>query len=251
MSAFVVERLHKSYPGGHCAIAGLSLQAAAGEFVAVVGPSGAGKSTLLKILAGLDTQFEGRVQCAAPEHTRLVFQEPRLMPWLTVLDNLLLVLPERTAASRQRARELLDQVGLTHAAGLFVHQLSGGMQRRVALARAFITRPQLLLLDEPFQSLDAPTAAELRQQLLRLWQHSGCCVLMVTHQLEEAVALADRVVFLSASPARMLRVLDVPLERPRNCQSAAVQALCQHWLEEAPDLLRGLAPLAAGPQVIT
>jgi NitT/TauT family transport system ATP-binding protein len=240
MTDLVVQDLHKSYPNGKCAIRQLSFRVVPGEFVAIVGPSGSGKSSLLKILCGLDRDFTGLVQPMAPEHTRLVFQEPRLMPWLTVLQNLQLVRPD---AAQDALLEMLQNVGLAHCAALFPHQLSGGMQRRVALARAFITAPQLLLMDEPFQSLDAPTAAQLREQLLTLWQRCGCTVLFVTHQLSEAVALADRILFLSEGPSRVLQDLALPLPRPRNVESPAVQALCQQLLLQHPDLLRGICTL--------
>lgn len=236
MSPLSVHKLCKQYPNGYRAIGPLSFEVEAGEFVAVVGPSGAGKSSLLKILCGLDRHFEGSVQTGPAQHTSLVFQEPRLMPWLTVLENLQLVRP--TAPTRE-LMEMLDCVGLAHCAGLFAHQLSGGMQRRVALARGFITSPQLLLLDEPFQSLDAPTAQALREQLLALWQRCGCTVLFVTHQLSEAIALADRVLFLSAGPACVRQDLRVDLPRPRTVDTPEVQALCRALLVQQPDLLHG------------
>lgn len=160
------------------------------------------------------------------------------MPWLTVLQNLQLVRPK---AATDELEEMLHSVGLAHCAAQYPHQLSGGMQRRVALARAFITAPQLLLLDEPFQSLDAPTAEALRQQLLALWQRCGCTVVFVTHQLSEAVALADRVLFLSEGPSHLLHDLAVALPRPRNVDAPDVQALCQQLLSQQPDLLRGRA----------
>ena len=236
MTAITVQDLRKCFPNGQCAIDQLSFRAAAGEFVAIVGPSGAGKSSLLKILCGLDHQFSGQVHSVAAAHTSLVFQEPRLMPWLTVLGNLQLVRPDAPLAELQ---DMLQSVGLAHSAALYPHQLSGGMHRRVALARAFITAPRLLLLDEPFQALDAPTAEQLRQQLLALWQRCGCTVLFVTHQLSEAVALADRVLFLSQGPSHVLHDLPVALPRPRTVDTPAVQALCQQLLLQRPDLLRG------------
>ena len=238
MTQLQVEHLCKRYPNGKCAIEQLSFGAGRGEFIAIVGPSGAGKSSLLKILSGLDPHFEGRVQSQAQAHTSLVFQEPRLMPWLTVLQNLQLVQPDAPGTELQA---MLRSVGLDTCADLFPHQLSGGMQRRVALARAFITAPQLLLLDEPFQSLDAPTAEQLRQQLLALWQRCGCTVVFVTHQLSEAVALADRILFLSEGPSHLLYTQPVSLPRPRHVDAPEVQALCQQLLLQQPDLLRGRA----------
>ena len=226
----------KQFANGSCAIRKLSFTARPGEFVAIVGPSGAGKTTLLKIISGLDKAFEGQLQLPAAGRIGFMFQEPRLMPWLTVAQNLALV--DKTA-SGERLTACLSQVGLKDCADLFPNQLSGGMQRRVALLRAFLVAPQLLLMDEPFQSLDAPTADQLRAHLLELWQGSQPTVLFVTHNLHEALALADRVLFLSAGPSRI--ALDLPLElpRPRGVDSPAVQALAQQLLLRYPDLLKG------------
>ena len=226
----------KQFANGRCAIRKLSFTARPGEFVAIVGPSGAGKTTLLKIISGLDKAFEGQLQLPAAGRIGFMFQEPRLMPWLTVAQNLALV--DKTA-SGERLTACLAQVGLKDCADLFPNQLSGGMQRRVALLRAFLVAPQLLLMDEAFQSLDAPTADQLRAHLLELWQGSQPTVLFVTHNLHEALALADRVLFLSAGPSRI--ALDLPLElpRPRGVDSPAVQALAQQLLLRYPDLLKG------------
>ncbi len=226
----------KRYPNGSCAIENLSFSARPGEFVAIVGPSGAGKSTLLKIVSGLDTHFDGQLDFAGQARVGFMFQEPRLMPWLTVAQNLALVDP---TANGSRLAGALEQVGLGDCSQLFPRQLSGGMQRRVALLRAFLMEPQLLLMDEPFQSLDGPTAEQLRAQLLALWQATKPTVLFVTHNLQEALSLADRVLFLSAGPARV--VLDVPVDlpRPRCLDSSGVQQLSQQLLADYPDLLKG------------
>jgi NitT/TauT family transport system ATP-binding protein len=204
--------------------------------VAIVGPSGAGKTTLLKIISGLDKAFEGQLQLPAAGRIGFMFQEPRLMPWLTVAQNLALV--DKTA-SGERLTACLSQVGLKDCADLFPNQLSGGMQRRVALLRAFLVAPQLLLMDEAFQSLDAPTADQLRAHLLELWQGSQPTVLFVTHNLHEELALADRVLFLSAGPSRIALDLPLDLPRPRGVDSPAVQALAQQLLQRYPDLLKG------------
>jgi NitT/TauT family transport system ATP-binding protein len=166
-----------------------------------------------------------------------MFQEPRLMPWLTVAQNLSLV---DKAANDLTLTQSLSKVGLKDCAHLYPNQLSGGMQRRVALLRAFSVAPQLLLMDEPFQSLDAPTADQLRTHLLDLWQDTKPTVLFVTHNLQEALALADRVLFLSAGPSRI--ALDLPLElpRPRGVDSPAVLAMAQQLLQRYPDLLKGI-----------
>ena len=158
------------------------------------------------------------------------------MPWLTVAQNLALV---DKRASGTRLAQALDQVGLKDCADLFPNQLSGGMQRRVALLRAFLMAPQLLLMDEPFQSLDLPTADQLRAHLLSLWQASQPTVLFVTHNLTEALSLADRVLFLSAGPSRVALDFPVDLPRPRGLDSEAVARLGQQLLADHPDLLRG------------
>jgi NitT/TauT family transport system ATP-binding protein len=236
MNTLSVSIAAKRYPNGHCAIQNLAFSARAGEFVAIVGPSGSGKTTLLKIISGLDTDFAGSVQLAPQSRTGFMFQEPRLLPWLTVQKNLALVAPTVTEA---RLQEALCSVGLQDCAALFPNQLSGGMQRRVALLRAFLVAPQLLLMDEPFQSLDAPTADQLRQQLLALWQGNRPTVLFVTHHLHEALALADRVLFLTPGPSRIALDLPLDLQRPRGLDSPAVQRLAQELLAQYPDLLRG------------
>jgi NitT/TauT family transport system ATP-binding protein len=227
----------KHFANGHCAIRDLNFTAQAGEFLAIVGPSGAGKSTLLKIISGLDVAFEGKLQLPSAGKVGFMFQEPRLMPWLTVAQNLSLV---DKAANDLTLTQSLSKVGLKDCAHLYPNQLSGGMQRRVALLRAFSVAPQLLLMDEPFQSLDAPTADQLRTHLLDLWQDTKPTVLFVTHNLQEALALADRVLFLSAGPSRI--ALDLPLElpRPRGVDSPAVLAMAQQLLQRYPDLLKGI-----------
>ncbi|MFU2487799.1 ABC transporter ATP-binding protein [Thauera sp. WH-1] len=252
----------KRYPdrGGrpHLALSGLQLRVQPGEFVCVVGPSGCGKSTLLNIVGGLDRDMEGRVELdgAFPEDVGFMFQEPRLMPWLSVLDNVLLVAREAGDAgpgagrskpgTRARAVELLRAMELGDVLDAYPGRLSGGMMRRVALARAFVNEPQLLLMDEPFVSLDTPTANRLREMLVEQWQRCGASVLFVTHDLREALALADRVCFLSAAPARVVLELEVELARPRQPATAEVGRLHERLMAQYPDLLGGLA-LATGP----
>jgi NitT/TauT family transport system ATP-binding protein len=232
----------KTFANGHCALRGLHLEAQPGELVAIVGPSGAGKSTLLKIICGLDTQFHGKVQLPEQAQVGFMFQEPRLMPWLTVEQNLMLVNKTLTGP---RLTEALKRVGLGDCAGLYPGQLSGGMQRRVALVRAFSVSPQLLLMDEPFQSLDAPNAEQLRAHLLELWQATRPTVLFVTHNLSEALSLADRVLFLTAGPSRIALKVPVDLPRPRSQHAPAVQAMRHDLLTRYPDLLKGSAAPAA------
>jgi NitT/TauT family transport system ATP-binding protein len=242
MNTLSVHIAAKRYGNGRCAIQDLRFTAKAGEFVAIVGPSGAGKTTLLKIISGLDTEFEGSLQLADQSRIGFMFQEPRLMPWLTVAQNLALV--DRSATG-SRLTQALARAGLKGCDHLFPKQLSGGMQRRVALLRAFLMAPQLLLMDEPFQSLDAPTAEQLREQLLALWQDTRPTVLFVTHHLTEALSLADRVLFLSPGPSRVALDFAVNVPRPRSLDSPAVQRLGQELLLQHPDLLRGSPGLAA------
>ena len=248
----------KRYAGaGAAAVETLRFSAFPGEFVAIVGPSGAGKSTLLNIISGLDRDLDGEVQvdgqplhpggAATPVRIGFVFQEPRLMPWLTVLDNLLLVL-DKEPQSVARCRHLLSEVGLAEVEHAFPSQLSGGMQRRVALTRAFAVRPELLLMDEPFLSLDAPTAARLRDLLLTLWGELRPTVLFVTHHLREALALAERVLFLSRGPGRVVLEVPVHLARPRQLDDASVGELHDRLLAQYPDLLSGLVEPDSQPE---
>lgn len=242
----------KMYQNGCCAIENLAFSTRPGEFVAIVGPSGAGKTTLLNLIAGLDRELEGSIDLhtESPSHTNPVigfmFQEPRLMPWLTVQQNLELVLPAPTRAQHAAAlQDALALVGLPGSGGLFPGQLSGGMQRRVALLRAFIIEPDVLLMDEPFQSLDAPTADQLRAVLQNLWQRTRPTVLFVTHSLREALSVADRILFLSAKPSKIILDFAVDLPRPSAIEDASVQKLHAFLLGQFPQLLEGqLAPVS-------
>jgi len=227
------------------ALADLEFAVPTGQFACIIGPSGCGKTTLLSIIAGLDRAFDGGIRRSSNEHRLgVVFQTPRLMPWLSVRENVRLALTA-PPHGEGRAEELLREMQLGAFLDAFPRQLSGGQQRRVALARAFVNDPALLLLDEPFQSLDAPTAQHLRELLLALWLRQRPTILFVTHDLREALSLGDRVLFLSAGPGRV--VLDLPLDlpRPRAPESAAVEAMRKRLLEAYPDLLRGLAAASA------
>jgi ABC-type nitrate/sulfonate/bicarbonate transport system ATPase subunit len=188
----------------------LSLTLKGGEVGALVGPSGCGKTTLLRIIAGLDRDYDGSV--ALPDHGKLgmVFQEPRLLPWRTLEQNVRLAAPQATDASID---VLFRALGLDAHRGHYPGELSLGLARRVALARAFAVEPDLLLLDEPFVSLDDALAARLRDELAELVNRRPVTTLLVTHNVEEAIGLADRLFLLSASPARV--IADVPVERPR------------------------------------
>ncbi|GAB4217960.1 MAG: ABC transporter ATP-binding protein [Rhodoferax sp.] len=235
----------KRFANGHEALRDLHLHAQAGEFVALVGPSGAGKSTLLNLVAGLDTDFEGHLSWKQQPLSRntlprlgYLFQESRLLPWLTVRQNLRLVLPDLSEAALRLG---LASVELTPGcADQYPGQLSGGMQRRVALLRAFVVQPELLLMDEPFQSLDAPTASQLRALLHRLWTQTRPTVLFVTHDLREALCLAQRIVFLSGAPAQVVCEHRPTQTALAHVDDAAVQHAYAELLRQNPQLLHGI-----------
>ncbi len=206
---------HKSYraaAGGRLHVLGeVSIALARGEVAAIVGPSGCGKTTLLRIIVGLDHDFEGSVRLPAQGRLGVVFQEPRLLPWRTVEDNVRLAAPQ---ASDAALNALFATLGLTAHRRHYPGELSLGLARRVALARAFAVEPELLVLDEPFVSLDSALAARLRAELTQLVSRRPVTTLLVTHNIEEATGLADRVFLLSASPARVLA--EVPIAQPRS-----------------------------------
>ncbi|MQA98567.1 MAG: ATP-binding cassette domain-containing protein, partial [Streptosporangiales bacterium] len=207
------------------ALSDVSLTVGAGEFVSVVGPSGCGKSTLLEIIGGLQSPGSGSVKVGgAPltgprDETAIIFQDAAMLPWRTVLDNVAFALESRgvgKAERRVRARELLGTVGLADFAAHHPAQLSGGMRQRVAIARAFSTGPDLILADEPFGALDEQTRLLMSHELLRVVERSTCAVLFITHSIQEAVLLSDRVLVMSARPGRVLDEIPVPLPRPRD-----------------------------------
>jgi len=208
----------------------ISLTVAAGEFLCIVGPSGSGKSTLLRVLAGLQRQDAGEVRIEAGRPgaplTAMVFQEHALLPWRSVLDNVAFGLENRgvpRAEREARAREMLALVGLTPFARHYPHQLSGGMKQRVGIARALANDPEVLLMDEPLASLDAQTRLLMQEELLRIWASLGKTVIYVTHSLEEALLLGDRVVLLTARPGRVSQIFPVDLGRPRGLEIRASQ----------------------------
>lgn len=221
----------------------IRLEVAPGERLAVIGPSGCGKTTLLNIVAGLDRDFDGTLELAPGTRLGYVFQEPRLLPWRTVADNLRLVLGEGPGRD-ERIAAALAEVGLADAADVYASRLSLGMARRAALARAFVTEPCLLLLDEPFVSLDEPTAQRLRLLLLDLLERHHTTVLFVTHALQEAVMVADRLVVLAGAPARVVSVRNVRLRPDERRRPAAVDTSRQRLLAEDPALAELLLPSA-------
>jgi NitT/TauT family transport system ATP-binding protein len=214
---------HFAHPDGRLLVLdGVSFSVAEREIVCVVGPNGSGKSTLLRLIAGLLTpdagtiEIDGRPVAASDPRVALVFQEPRLLPWRRAIDNVALPLELAGVSGserRRRAAELVEVVGLAGFERAFPRQLSGGMRQRLALARALVRDPSVLLLDEPFSALDALTRERFNAELLELWQRTATSIVLVTHSIAEAVFLADRVLVLSPRPGRV--VADVPVELPR------------------------------------
>jgi sulfonate transport system ATP-binding protein len=228
-SKLLIENLSKSYLVQNeevKALQGINLTIADGEFVAIVGSSGCGKSTLLKIIAGLENGYNGTVllgkeKIAGPGLDRgMVFQEHRLLPWLTVEQNITFGLKDRNSkASAKTVSEHLDLVGLSGFAHAYPHQLSGGMAQRVSIARALVNQPQLLLLDEPFGSLDALTKIQMQQEVLRIREAEKTTMILVTHDIDEAIFLGDRVVVMSSRPGTIRKIIPIDLARPRDRSS--------------------------------
>ncbi|WP_413804950.1 ABC transporter ATP-binding protein [Streptomyces sp. OE57] len=204
--------------GDKTVLDGLDITIREGEFVALLGQSGCGKSTLLRILAGLDSETEGEVD--VPERCSVAFQSPRLMPWLRVWHNVVLGLPD---GDRALAGRYLAEVGIEEYAGAWPRTLSGGQAQRVSLARALVREPELLLLDEPFGALDALTRGRAQRLVADLWQRHGCSILLVTHDVEEALLLADRVLVMDGG--RIAYEAEVGLARPRDLGSPDFVAL--------------------------
>ena len=212
----IKQKSYRTAAGGRLHVLGeLSIALAKGEVAALVGPSGCGKTTLLRIITGLDRDFEGTVSLPVNCKLGVVFQEPRLLPWRTVEENIRLIAPQ---ANAQSLKTLFATLGLAEHRRHYPGELSLGQARRVALARAFAVEPDLLILDEPFVSLDAALADRLRGELAELVSRRPVTTLVVTHNIEEAIGLADRVFLLSYSPAHVLA--EVPIEHPRKPRSA-------------------------------
>jgi sulfonate transport system ATP-binding protein len=208
----------------HPVFAGLAFGISPGEFVVIVGESGSGKTTLLRIIAGLEVpdtgsvDLDGRPVRGVGADRAMVFQEPRLLPWLRVRDNVSLGLDlqrVRRAEVDRRVDEFLDLVGLGKFASAFPSQLSGGMAQRVGIARALVTDPAILLLDEPLGALDAMTRLRMQRELERLWQERSLTMVMVTHDIEEAVYLGSHVTVMTSRPGRVKTTVEIPLDRPR------------------------------------
>jgi NitT/TauT family transport system ATP-binding protein len=219
------------------ALRNIDLDIGAGEFVVFLGPSGCGKSTLLYLIAGLEEMTSGEILCfgekvqsPSPERC-LIFQEAALFPWLTVWENVSFGLSIKGVAAAERravAREALQRVGLAQAMAKRPDELSGGMRQRVAVARALAMRPKVLLMDEPFAALDVQTRAKMQNFLQDVWRDSAASVLFVTHHIDEAIALADRVVVFTARPGRIKAIVPVDLPRPRDPFAPEGEALRRH-----------------------
>ena len=234
----VLDRVGKTYPNGVHALEGISLSVALGEIVAVVGGSGCGKSTMLRAIAGLDNPSRGRVSLdgvtvtAPHEKIGIIFQEPRLLPWLTVAGNIAFGIEHLPRPERdRRIATALARVGLADKANAWPRELSGGQAQRVAIARALVPRPEVLLLDEPFSALDAFTRADLQDQLLALWADSRPTLILVTHDVDEAITLADRVMVMRPRPGRIFEEIKGTLPRPRDRRSEAFDAVRREVLD--------------------
>jgi NitT/TauT family transport system ATP-binding protein len=221
-AAIRIRELYKDF-GGLIAIDGVSVDIAQGEFFMIVGPSGCGKTTLLRILAGLESVTAGVIEIETPTSSRpvnsMIFQGDSIFPWMTVWNNAAYGLKMRRVPSamiKEIVGHYLARTGLTRFADYYPYQLSGGMRQRVAIARAFANDPEILLMDEPFSALDAQNKLLLQEELLRIWEEHKKTVVFITHSVDEAVFLGDRILVMTAQPGKVKTFVQVPLARPRN-----------------------------------
>ena len=236
---------------------GIDLHVPAGRFVSIVGASGCGKSTLLRLILGLDAQYEGRILLdgepisGTGRERGIVFQDHRLFPWLTVEQNIAVGLRNAPFSAKEKRDLVAEHVALVGLEGFeesWPHQISGGMAQRVAIARGLVNRPRVLLLDEPFGALDALTRSRLQNELQRIWQKERITMLLVTHDVEEAVFLGDRVVVMQPSPGRIRRTVEIDLPHPRNRSDPAFIALRDDVLGDFLDVDADRAPVPAPQQ---
>jgi ABC-type nitrate/sulfonate/bicarbonate transport system ATPase subunit len=223
--ALKIDKVYKAYrnfAGRHTEVlADINLQISPGEFFVLLGPSGCGKSTLLRLASGLDKEFTGQVSLGAGLKTsdiNFVFQQFAILPWLTVEENVDLGLLSRPISENQREQMVVKELktfGLEKYAKHYPKELSGGQKQRVGLARAFVAKPQLLFMDEPFSALDSFISKELREELLRVWQERKPTIIMVTHNINEAIELGDRIAVMSSRPGKIEKIITNPLSRPR------------------------------------
>ena len=233
---------NKTFPAAgnaepHMAISQLYFSLNANEFVCLVGPSGCGKTTLLNIIAGLDNDYDGEIVLNHRHATPTigyVFQNPRLLPWRTVRENIELALPDYF--SPQSIDSLLNAMNLLKVQHVYPERLSLGMSRRVAIVRAFAIDPNILLMDEPFVSLDSPTARQVRDLLINLWIQRPHSILFVTHDLREAISLADKLIFLSTAPMEIVTEISVSIPRDQRNDESRIEFFRQQLLNEHPDI---------------
>lgn len=247
-----VAKTYSSPRGNIVALDGVTFQVGAGQFVAVVGPSGCGKSTLLRLIAGLFEPTGGAIDFpgwSTPPKRAMVFQEQGLFPWMTALDNAAFGLEMQGASQRERrrqAQQMLDLMGVGKFAANYPHELSGGMRQRVGIARAFVSNPEILLMDEPFRALDAQTRLVLQEELLRIWEEHQKMVIYVTHDIEEALLMADRVLVMSGQPGSIREEIRPPYGRPRDLTGRVhpeVEDLKWHvWNLLEPEVRQKLRP---------
>ncbi|ATE62449.1 sulfonate ABC transporter ATP-binding protein [Thauera sinica] len=242
--ALQIRGLSKSYRIGGQAVKvldGIDIDIAPGRFVSIVGPSGCGKSTLLRLVVGLDDGYAGDIVLDGRRITStsldrgIVFQDHRLFPWLTVEENIGLALAALDLPPDEKARRVAEHIALVNLTGfarVYPHQLSGGMAQRAAIARALVNEPKILLLDEPLGALDALTRVRLQRELQRIWMQHRSTMIMVTHDVEEALYLGDEVIVMDARPGRIRRRVQVPLPHPRDRASRVLHALKDEILDE-------------------
>lgn len=234
-----VSKIYPTLAGPITALDDFSLDVAEGEFVCIVGPSGCGKSTFLRMLAGLEEVSLGTIAIrpgAEPGKplNSVVFQEYAIFPWKTVIENVAFGLQMRGIPARERretARSWLDRVGLAKFADYYPHQISGGMKQRVSIVRALVNDPEVLLMDEPLGALDAQTRVVLQDELMRIWEETRKTVVYITHSLDEAVLLGDRVILMSAQPGRRLATFDIDLPRPRTIDAMNMPRFAEYRAE--------------------
>lgn len=242
-----IQSLHKAYPLKDRSLKVLddiNLTIQAGEFVSIVGPSGCGKSTILRLVVGLDNEYQGRIALDGKPITStstdrgIVFQDHRLFPWMTVAENIAFALINKPLPAQEKAAIVADHIARVNLQGFesaYPHQLSGGMAQRAAIARALVNEPKILLLDEPLGALDALTRLYLQAELQRIWIEHRSTMIMVTHDVEEALFLGDRVVVMQANPGRIKRIVNVPLEHPRDRSSPLFHRLKDEILADLLD----------------
>ncbi|MDN4074240.1 ABC transporter ATP-binding protein [Fictibacillus terranigra] len=241
MTLLQIRKLDRSFQTGKSvmkALERIDLSVNKGEFITVIGPSGCGKSTLLKIIAGLDTRHEGAVmldnqKVSGPSIDKgFIFQEPRLFPWLTVEKNIAANLPLKEKETKEKVSELIKLVRLEGFENAYPKELSGGMAQRVSIARALLRNPKVLLLDEPFGALDAFTRSHMQEVLLDIWEKNRTTMIFVTHDIDEAIYLASRVVIMNPRPGTIREVIPIELPHPRRKTDSAFQKIRQRVLSE-------------------